>query len=185
MDIIKGSAPSRKFNVAYFEGWNFKRKCLRMNVDTIDTKRYNTIHFAFIDITTDFRMDISSVKDQFEIFKGMSGVHKVISFGGWDFSNLPSTFFILRQACQEANRGTFINNIVAFVKEHNLDGVDLDWEYPGAQDIPDVPPGNPQEGDDYYQTLLSLKKELGSGKTVSFAAPASYHYLKSFPYQRD
>jgi GH18 family chitinase len=34
---------------------------------------------------------------------------------------------------------------------------------------------------DYYSLLSDVKKALGSSKTVSFAAPASYHYLKSFP----
>ncbi|KAH7317094.1 putative glycosyl hydrolase, family 18 [Stachybotrys elegans] len=184
MSIIKGAAPAKKINVAYFEAWNFKRKCLNMDVDMIDTKRYNTIHFAFIDITNDFKMDISKVKDQFALFKAMTGVRKVVSFGGWDFSNSPGTFHILREATKSNNRATFVKNILAFVKDHGIDGVDLDWEYPGAPDIPDIPPGNPQEGDDYYQTLQSLKTQIGSGKTVSFAAPASFHYLKSFPMKK-
>lgn len=36
-------------------------------------------------------------------------------------------------------------------------------------------------GVNYYRLLSSLKTSLGSSKTVSFAAPASYWYLKSFP----
>jgi GH18 family chitinase len=34
---------------------------------------------------------------------------------------------------------------------------------------------------DYYNTLVQLKSKLGSGKSVSFAAPASYWYLRAFP----
>jgi hypothetical protein len=34
---------------------------------------------------------------------------------------------------------------------------------------------------DYYSLLSDVKKALGSSKTGSFAAPASYHYLKSIP----
>lgn len=33
----------------------------------------------------------------------------------------------------------------------------------------------------YYRLLSSLKSTLGSSKTVSFAAPASFWYLKAFP----
>lgn len=34
---------------------------------------------------------------------------------------------------------------------------------------------------DYYEFLSNVKAEVGDSKTVSFAAPASYHYLKSYP----
>jgi GH18 family chitinase len=34
---------------------------------------------------------------------------------------------------------------------------------------------------DYYNTLVQLKSRIGSGKTVSFAAPASFWYLKASP----
>lgn len=181
MDIIKGSAPASKINVAYFEAWNGNRECLKMDVDQVPKDLYSHIHFAFADITPDFKIDTTNIQQQFDIFKGMTGIKKIISFGGWDFSNMPGTFRILREATKPANRATFVNNLVDFVKANNLDGIDLDWEYPGAPDIPDIPPGDPEEGNNYYQTLISLKQQIGSGKTVSFAAPASFHYLKSFP----
>jgi len=40
-----------------------------------------------------------------------------------------------------------------------------------------------RETDDavYLQFLTTLKSHLGSGKSVSIAAPASYWYLKAFP----
>lgn len=105
-----------------------------MDVDQIDTSIYTHIHFAFANLTPDFKVDISdqNIKDQFEIFKAMTDVRKIISFGGWDFSTLPGTFNILREAVKPANRETFMNNLVDFVKENKLDGIDLDWEYPGV-----------------------------------------------------
>ncbi|KAH7320966.1 putative glycosyl hydrolase, family 18 [Stachybotrys elegans] len=185
MNIVKGSPPAKKINVAYFEAWNGNRACLKMDVDQIDTKRYTHIHFAFIDITRDFKIDASKFQMQFAIFKQMTGIKKIVSFGGWDFSTLPGTFHILREAVLPKNRALFVSNIVNFFKTHNLDGVDVDWEYPGAPDIPDIPPpANPVEGMNYYQTLVDIKKQLGSDKSVSFAAPASFHYLKSFPMKK-
>lgn len=104
-----------------------------MDVDQVNTDYYTHIHFSFADITPDdFAVDISKVQEQFDIFKGMTGVKKVISFGGWDFSTMPGTFNILRTAVQPANRDKFKENLIAFVDEHNLDGIDLDWEYPGV-----------------------------------------------------
>jgi GH18 family chitinase len=50
--------------------------------------------------------------------------------------------------------------------------------------MPDIPPGDPEEGLAYYETLVDLKRQMGTGRTVSFAAPESYHYLKSFPMKK-
>ncbi|RFU78376.1 glycosyl hydrolase family 18 [Trichoderma arundinaceum] len=179
-DIVKGSAPAKTIKVAYFEAWNSERGCLNMDVDQIDTSKYTHIHFAFANVTTSFNVDIGSAKAQFDRFKTMTGIKKIISFGGWDFSTKPGTFNILREAVKSANRATFQKNVIAFVNDNKLDGVDLDWEYPGAPDIPDIPAGDAAAGEDFYQFLTSLKTALGT-KSVSFAAPASYWYLKAYP----
>ncbi|KAK6443798.1 chitinase [Trichoderma asperellum] len=180
-EIIKGPAPEKTMRITYFESWNKNRNCLKMDVDQIDTSMYTHIHFAFANLTADFKVDVSGAQDDFEIFKSMTEVKRIISFGGWYFSASPGTFNILREAVKPANRETFKNSVVAFVQEHGLDGVDIDWEYPGAPDIPDIPAGDPQAGMDYYKALTIIKSALGSSKTVSFAAPASYWYLKAFP----
>ncbi|KAG8410935.1 hypothetical protein J3458_016500 [Metarhizium acridum] len=178
-DIIQSSPPKETVRIGYFSSWNANREC---GVHEIDTKAYTHIHFAFANVTSDFKVDISGVPDEFERFKKLTGVKKIISFGGWDFSTNAGTFRIIREAVKPANRNTFRDNVVNFVNDHGLDGFDLDWEYPGAPDIPGVPPsGNPQEGLNYYKFLSIANSALGSGKSVSFAAPASYWYLKAFP----
>lgn len=87
------------------------------------------IHFGFANVTTGtYKPEITDekTKEQFELFKSMTGVKRIISFGGWAFSTQPGSFSILREAVLPANRHTFKNNIIAFLNEHNLDGVDLD-----------------------------------------------------------
>lgn len=68
-----------------------------------------------------------------------------------------------------------------FVKEHGLDGIDIDWEYPGAPDIPEIPAGKPTDGANYLNFLKLLRSKLPQSKSLSIAAPASYWYLKAFP----
>ncbi|KAL2193085.1 hypothetical protein P885DRAFT_46060 [Corynascus similis CBS 632.67] len=183
-DIIKGSPPTKKIKLGYFEGWNFNRECLTMDASQINTETYTHVHFAFPNVTRgDFRIEITDpqVKEQFEYFKKLQGVKKIVSLGGWDFSALPGTFMILREAAQPGNRDIFKRNIISFINEHNLDGIDLDWEYPGAPDIPDIPYDDPVNGLNYYRLLASIKAEVGSSKSVSFAAPASFWYLRAYP----
>ncbi|MDD7886346.1 glycosyl hydrolase family 18 protein [Flavivirga sp. 57AJ16] len=55
------------------------------------------------------------------------GVKVLIAVGGWLNGN-DSAFTTL--AANPATRTTFINNLVNFVNQYNLDGVDMDWEYP-------------------------------------------------------
>ncbi|KAK1966080.1 glycoside hydrolase [Colletotrichum sublineola] len=178
------SAPASKIKLGYFEGWNYNRPCLNMDVSQIDTGAFTHVHFAFPNVTRgDFRIEITDplVKEQFEEFKKLEGVKKIVSLGGWDFSALPGTFMILREAALPGNRDVFKRNIISFINEHNLDGIDLDWEYPGAPDIPDIPSDDPVNGVNYFRLLASVKAEVGTSKSVSFAAPASYWYLRAFP----
>jgi GH18 family chitinase len=136
------------------------------------------IHFAFGYINEDFTVSAKGVKEQFEKFKTMTGVKKVISFGGWAFSNEAPTTHIIRNAVKPANAVTFANSVYNFVVEHELDGVDFDWEYPGATDIDGADPGTPEDGKNYLEFLKLIKTRVGSSRTVAIAAPISYWYLR-------
>jgi chitinase len=151
-------------------------------MDVTDIKEPHTmIHFAFGWINEDFTVSVKGVEEQFEKFKNLNnGIKKIISYGGWTFSNEAPTTHIIRTAVRPENVGAFVNNVVNFVVDNNLDGVDFDWEYPGATDIQYADPGSPEDGPNYLAFLKMLKRRL-TGKTVSFAAPASYWYLRHFP----
>ncbi|PGH10677.1 hypothetical protein AJ80_07433 [Polytolypa hystricis UAMH7299] len=183
MEMVNNDVPPASFSrIAYFEAWNQNRPCLHMDVNDIDTNLFTHIHFAFGDITPDFHVDVSPVQEQFDIMKdmGRTGIKRILSFGGWAFSTEAPTYSIFRDGVTPANRQTFANNVVNFINTHNLDGVDFDWEYPAAPDIPGIPAGQLQEGQDYLDFLTIVKAQLPD-KSVSIAAPASYWYLKGYP----
>jgi GH18 family chitinase len=58
-------------------------------------------------------------------------VKRIVSFGGWAYSTEAATYNILQQAII-TNRDTFASNIAQFLNDEGLDGVDIDWEYPGV-----------------------------------------------------
>lgn len=55
-------------------------------------------------------------------------VKVLISVGGWNDGN-DQGFEIL--AGSEQSTARFVNNMIDFVQEFQLDGIDIDWEYPG------------------------------------------------------
>lgn len=55
----------------------------------------------------------------------------------------------------------------------------LTWSFQ-APDIPNIPPGNKDDGQSYL-AFLKVLKGLLPDKSVSIAAPSSYWYLKNFP----
>ena len=63
-----------------------------MDVRDIDATKYTHVHFAFARFTPDFKVDVSSMRTQFDRFKGLKEVKRVISFGGWADSTKPDKY---------------------------------------------------------------------------------------------
>lgn len=179
---IINSGGDGSIRIAYFEGYGLGRECLLQDASQIDTSAYTHVHFAFGTLTNDYEVETGDVLSTYEFgeFKRITGAKRILSFGGWDFSALPATYHIFREGVTAANRLKMATNIANFIKEHDLDGVDIDWEYPGAPDIPDIPPASSDDGANYL-AFLAILKNLLPGKSVSIAAPSSYWYLKQYP----
>lgn len=175
-------APGTFNRVGYYEAWNLDRDCVQLLAQNANTDgTYTHMHWAFANIdTSTWSPTINDTYKQWDGFKSLS-LKKIISFGGWGFSTEPATYDILRQAVGKENRGAFVDKIVEFLNKEGLDGVDIDWEYPGAPDIPGIPPGKEDDGINYLEFLKLLRSKIPKGKSISIAAPASYWYLKAFP----
>jgi hypothetical protein len=187
-EIKQNSGPPAKFQrIGYYESYNWGRECLHMKAKNANTDgSYTHMHWAFADIDPNtWKPVINDSAKQWEDFKKLPNMKRIVSLGGWAASTEPATYNIIRQAIIN-NRDTFAANLAKFVQDEGIDGVDIDWEYPGAPDIMvgGSPIGKTTDGLDYLKFLIVLKKALGQNKSVSIAAPASYWYLKAFPIDR-
>jgi hypothetical protein len=71
----------------------------------------------------------------------------------------------------------FIKSLVSFMSTYDFNGVDLDWEYPAAEDRS----GRPEDFENYPRFISNLKKALratGGRDGLSITLPASYWYLQ-------
>lgn len=104
------------------------------------------------------------------------------SIGGWTFSdnNTKTQSVFGNIAKDEGNRRTFADNVVSFMREFGFDGVDIDWEYPGAPDRG----GHEDDAKNYVALMKTMKdtfdKEAKGKYGLTFTVPTSYWYLRWF-----
>ncbi|CAH1773111.1 unnamed protein product [Owenia fusiformis] len=66
----------------------------------------------------------------------------LLAVGGWFVGSKP--FIPILQS--DSNRLAFVANVIAYLRKYNFDGLDMDWEFPGARGSP--------ESDKHRFTLL-------------------------------
>ncbi|PYH88504.1 hypothetical protein BO71DRAFT_467833 [Aspergillus ellipticus CBS 707.79] len=183
--LVRSSPPSTYRSIEYYEGFNLQRSCLYQDISQLDVSAYTHIYFCFGVLSSSYVVEIPEVSTNFELdqFKQIQGAKRILSIGGWEFSTDRSTYMIFREGVTAANRLTMATNIATFIKAHDLDGVNIDWEYPGAPDIPGIPAASTDDGDNYLAFLAILRNLLGD-KEITIAAPSSYWYLKGFPIKK-
>lgn len=89
-------------------------------------------------------------------------VRTLISIGGWTKGDQFHRIAKSAQARQE-----FADACVQFIRTYSMDGVDIDWEYPGI-DRPRDPndqydlgcPGGPEDGDNFTLLLQTVRQKL-------------------------
>lgn len=101
----------------------------------------------------------------------------LISVGGWLWSGNFSDVALTRDS-----RSLFIDSVIAFLEQYKLDGLDIDWEYPGQAGA-----GNrfrPEDKQNYTLLLMELRRRFdrAQGKLkhrllLSVAAGASTEFL--------
>ncbi|KAH7143561.1 glycoside hydrolase superfamily [Dactylonectria macrodidyma] len=128
---VSYSYPSSLVASTYFAGFHANRG---FPVSDMSWDKFTDVKYAFAETTPDGSLDLSkSEPDQISAFVDAAkenGVKALISIGGWTGSRWFSTSF-----GSAKNRTAFVNTCLELVKEHNLDGLDFDWEYPNRQGL--------------------------------------------------
>jgi chitinase len=96
----------------------------------------------------------------------------LVAAGGWTWSGGFSD-----AALTEASRARFVESAVDFVRRHDLDGFDVDWEYPGLRGNDNV--HRPEDRENFTALMAALRAALdkeggarGRRYLLTFAAGA-------------
>ena len=97
----------------------------------IDVQKVNRINYAFANIdagrmVTGFPFDTDNFKYLNALKKVRPSLTVLVSVGGWLWSNHFSDV-----ALTGHSRTIFIQSVMEFLAKYDLDGLDIDWEYPG------------------------------------------------------
>lgn len=102
------------------------------------------------------------------------GLKVIMALGGWSFNNNDTIWQPVFSdiVLSKEKQSKFINKVEDFMMEYGFDGVDIDWEYPGAPDRG----GKKDDGENFTKLLKEMRKAFDEydGKEVSFTAPTSY-----------
>jgi chitinase len=129
-------------------------------VSTIQFDKLTHINYAFLIPNADgtfARMANLWKLDEIAATGDAHGVDVLISVGGWGWDAQFESM-----AADPAARALFVSGLVEFVAAHNLDGADIDWEYPD--------PGTSSEN--FLALMQELREALPADKLLTAAVVA-------------
>lgn len=129
--------------------------------DSIDVWRLSHINYAFVDIRDNRAWlhneatDTTNLRKLSELKKINPDLKILISIGGWTWSKNFSDAVLTDTSTQN-----FASSAVSIVSKYNLDGIDIDWEYPGM--IGDSNVYRPEDKEHYTILFKDLRLGLDS-----------------------
>ena len=109
--------------VAYVAGWSMPA--------AIHPEKLTHINFAFAKIDGEGKVAFenpaiaTTLQSLLALKQQNPDLRILVSVGGWTADGFSDA------ALTEASRKVFAKSVVSLLREHRVDGIDLDWEYPG------------------------------------------------------
>ena len=146
------------------------------------------VNYAFINIENGVVVEGPRDAEHLRALTGLRAKHPhfkvLVSVGGWTWSGGFS-----EAAATAESRARLVASSVEFVRRHDLDGFDVDWEYPGQPGAGN--PHGPQDKPNFTSLMAELRAALdqqgkarGRSYLLTMAAGASRRFLEQTEMER-
>lgn len=164
--------------VGYYSGWTQEYA-----VSDIPAGKLTHVNYAFA-VIKDNRISVNErAVEHFRQFQALKQKHPhlkvLISVGGWTDSGPFSDM-----AMTAETRKTFVESCADFAERHALDGIDIDWEYPGGGGH-EKNKARPEDTRNFTLLLQELRAALdakgqatGRRYLLTIASPAGPQYKR-------
>jgi chitinase len=147
--------------VAYVVGWQTAAP------PEIDPTKLTHVNFAFGKIAGGkVVLPHPGVAANLAYLRSLKGTNPrlkvLLSVGGWEAEGFSDA------ALTAESRNAFAASVVALLREHSLDGVDIDWEYPG-QSVSGIK-SRPEDKQNFTALLQTLRARLGNRYLLTIAS---------------
>ncbi|WP_128547875.1 glycoside hydrolase family 18 protein [Larkinella soli] len=148
--------PAKPVVIAYVGGFRGL-----VNADRIAAEKLTHINYAFVDIKNN-RAWLHNLATDTTNFRNLNGLKKrnpdlkiLISIGGWAWSENFSDAVL-----SDTSRQAFASSATDIVRQYNLDGIDIDWEYPGMKGEDNV--FRPEDREHFTLMFQALRQHLNA-----------------------
>lgn len=150
--------------VGYYESWAATRDCHAFEPEDIPIGAYSHLIFAFAGIDPNTFEIVPGAESDIKLYKRITQLkHKdpnlkvYIAIGGWAFNDPgPTATTFSDVAGSQDNQVKFIKSLIKFLYTYNFDGVDIDWEYPAADDRS----GRTEDYENFVTFVANLRSAL-------------------------